>query len=300
MNIDIRKQKETLIESWEAFEKKIEEVNKFVSYQQLSPIDRTYSRISYPLFRGQSNTNWKLTTTLDRSVDHAWQCSAYHENLRIIEKDIASCLSRQWDLEDWSEQNDFLFSYKPQTYEFMTYLRHHEFPSPLLDWTKSPYIAAFFAFKDLTFQRNEFAAIFIYLSDLGYGKASTQGDPCISCLDLPVRSHKRHFLQQCEYTICAQEGKNGLEYGQHEKVFQKNEQKQDILLKLILSYDLQKSFLDRLKTMNISDYVLFNSEESLMHTLAVKYFLKLKFQDQKFIIPEAPISYNSGDMISRL
>jgi hypothetical protein len=33
-------------------------------------------------------------------------------------------------------------------YEYMAYLRHHGFPSPLLDWTRSPYIAAYFAFSN--------------------------------------------------------------------------------------------------------------------------------------------------------
>lgn len=33
------------------------------------------------------------------------------------------------------------------SYGFMTRLRHHGFPSPLLDWPQSPYIAAFFAFN---------------------------------------------------------------------------------------------------------------------------------------------------------
>jgi len=38
----------------------------------------------------------------------------------------------------------------------MTRLRHHGFPSPLLDWPQSPYIAAFFAFNKKGLLKNIF------------------------------------------------------------------------------------------------------------------------------------------------
>ena len=41
---------------------------------------------------------------------------------------------------------DLIMRGEPEIYEFFIYLRHHGYPSPLLDWTASPYVPAFFAF----------------------------------------------------------------------------------------------------------------------------------------------------------
>lgn len=272
----IETEKEITITSWKHFEEVLAEINNFLQQIKRHNLGQVGSEISPPLFRGQSNSLWSLTTTLDRTIpNQAWQCSAYHRSIRSIEKDVASVINKTWDLEEWKEEG-YLFHYLPKTYEFMTYLRHSAFPSPLLDWSKSPYIAAFFAFKDLTVINTSSAAVYIYISDLGRGKGNTGGEPYISPLGPNVRTHKRHFLQQCEYTICVRETENGLHYAKHEDVFQRNESDQDKLIKLILPNKLQCIFLDKLQTRNINDHSLFNNEESLMHTLAVKYFLKLK------------------------
>ena len=58
---------------------------------------------------------------------------------------------------------DLLESF-PEFVECMVYLRQYGFPSPLLDWSKSSYIAAYFAFSD--YQRDaKSVAIFAFLNE---------------------------------------------------------------------------------------------------------------------------------------
>jgi len=157
----------------------------------------------------------------------------------------------------------------------MAYVRHHGFPSPLLDWSQSLYIALFFAFHKASVKKR--VAIYVYVELLGEGKCGRVGAPKICGLGPYISTHKRHFMQQGQYTISIEKSDDDWVYCSHEKYFSTaSAEDQDYLMKLTLPGDIKNQVLNKLQSMNINAFTLFGSEDSLMDMLAFKEILKKK------------------------
>ncbi len=263
------------VKCWAEFKDKVAEIDDMYGTCK-NPALVGHEMKNSILFRGQADYNWSLETTLERYSSSSWTVKRYLELVISCAPQIESetnqswgPMSVEWAMKDIASDAGYYPVRIPYP-RFLIYLRHHGFPSPLLDWTDFPYIAAFFALVEQGKAEN--AAVFVYIG-APYGvRSAWEGEPYITTLPGKVPAHRRHFLQRAKYTVCTQikeELENAHLYMCHENIFQKNSKRQDRLIKIKIPRTVRMDFLRRLDAeMNINDYALFLSEESLMKTLA--------------------------------
>jgi hypothetical protein len=116
-------------------------------------------------------------------------------------------------------------------------------------------------------------SVFAYCEYGAGGKTWSTGDAFITGLGPYVRSHRRHFQQQCEYTVCTVQKDNDVQYACHEAAFVRAESRQDMLWKFTIPTSERRAVLKRLNQYNINAFSLFGSEESLMETVALNEIL---------------------------
>ena len=260
---------EKILISWEDFEDELTGINEETKSLQ----EKEQGHVSYPLFRGVNNSEYHLESTLDR-IQKEMSVSDYQTILEIVHKHVATCTGRKWDL---NEEINYERGFKLPAYGFMAYLRHNGFPSPLIDWTRSPYIAAFFAFRKLHSIANhkEYVSIYVYREYCGtVGKGWLSNEPHVHTLGSTIATDSKHYLQQSEYSFCIKK-KSGDKwvYANHEDITPymiEDTPAQDDLAKYTIPVSEQKKVLKKLDSMNITAYSLFNSEPSLMETLALR------------------------------
>lgn len=256
------------LESWDELENEVAELHDFLKKRKLSSV----GHVSKPLFRGQRSASWKLETTLDRYLDQDISIELYNYYLVSIHSAVESYTGKKWAVEEDPVIDERGFQ-APPNYEFMTYVRHHGFPSPLLDWSQSLYIALFFAFQKAHIDKR--VAVYAYVEYVGDAKVGWGGAPQICELGPYVSTDKRHFMQQGQYTVSVEKQNGRLTYCSHEKYFtSEDEREQDYLIKFTLPGSIKHQVLSRLHSMNINDFTLFGSEESLMDMLAFKEIME--------------------------
>lgn len=261
-------------DTWEDLEERIRKIRA----------DLTKST-HYPptiIFRGHACSTWGLETTLERYGKGAMSFADYYRIISRVRPAIEALTEKTWPLSPYPEIEDLAGDYDSFSlrltasdlpgYEYMAYLRHHGFPSPLLDWTQSLYVAAYFAFRAVPTNKRLLkggkVSIFMWVDP--ENKVSGSDYRTIFHLGPYIRAHRRHGLQQSHYTVCLGFKNDGWYFATHKHETRETHDHENRIRKFNIPTHEYQNVLKSLDEHNLNGFSLFDSEEGLMESLAIR------------------------------
>jgi hypothetical protein len=257
---------ELRLSSWEEF---LERVAGFEDPNR-KPWDEVW-------FRGQSKAAWLLDTTLERRWKKTPAVADYLKLVAEVGAAVETFTGSQFpmpqrqDVEQFCREYDLFGQNLRGLATYLAHLRHGGFPSPLLDWSVSPYVAAYFAFRHARHDGD--VAIYAYREWSGGFKIGSSDGPQIMSLGPLFKTHKRHFRQQSRYTACVQFDDGKWHFQAHDAVFRESDHsKQDSLWKMTIPASERLKVMRFCDLVNLNEFTLFDTEEGLLETQAMRVF----------------------------
>jgi hypothetical protein len=232
------------------------------------------------IYRGQANASWELSTSLERSslveIDHDVEIVLIAEYRKAIRS-----------LPDYS-------GIPETTLEWLSLLQHHGTPTTLIDFTDSPYIAAYFAFQEEVSEKSESVAIWcinrirFYQAALYYLKEDVEiaahgcrqylfsestfeklfgrrDLDCVMPFDL-ANANQRQLIQQSVFVAAMNPEKRFAD-----QLSFLDYQEKPIMTKLTIPSKERKVALRDLMKMNITHATLFPGIDGFARALNLKY-----------------------------
>ncbi len=199
------------LDSWEEFGEVVKQSN--IETEELKKSKQTISCTTQIIYRGQADSRWHLESLLGRKVKKDITVDSYFNVMLKIWNSTASTYKIKWpDLEKeirgLNVNNIYSFPTEEansnQIFSFMVHLRHHGFPSPLIDWTEDLRIAAFFAFENIP-DGAEQVAIYTFRENTGHPQdMSNMLEPTAIEIGHNIPGIERHENQKSHYILCVQ------------------------------------------------------------------------------------------------
>lgn len=264
--------------SWEEFKTENQRLLQF-----LKDLEKTSGfPISSPRYRGHADSNWKLQTTLERATGNNdfpileyfdiaqktfQELSPLHDSIYLSRFDANKSLRDFSSLTNPQLQPNGL-----DILSDLAFLRHHGFPSPLLDWTLSEKIAAFFAFQ--SYSNSEYVSIYVLVEYIHLGKMVSSTKPRIEGIRNDIQAHSRHQKQNSEYTACLINIDSNQYFTSHDSLLANNTKAQDVTLKFNIPAKERTLVLNELRSGGIvmSELMSEKTPQTLLHDISTRYF----------------------------
>lgn len=240
---------------WEEYGQVVKELNENNAARSVNPGDA----LKGLSFRGQSNADWELLTTLERYTGPNMSVIQYNAAVVTMGKLIQSWAT---DMPAFTEEGVRVATptsvqfEAPPNIELAIYLRHHGFPSPYLDWSESPYVAAFFAMNNIQ-KSTEKVSVTVLESprttsgEVGFGLHS---------VGRYIAAGRRHFNQQARYTWCSTVKEGTCYFDSHAN------QTDERLTRIVMPAADVKQALHELRQMNITEFSMLGSTDALIRS----------------------------------
>jgi len=251
-------------------------INSWSSYKNW--IESTIKGGAQYYYRGQRQTSWKLQTSFHR----------YSEKTGISMLDYLDRIIPEVNYYVGATENKPIdISNKIEFGSLLARLQHHGFPTPLLDWTFSPYIAAYFAFKDIDPHKPDARSITIHMFDFNLWAKSFQQPlnlrDSVSFVSAfrPHAKNNPRMIQQMAVTTAT----NISDMGQY-LISRGNDSGNTFLYSATLPTSERKLVMNELNLMGINSMTMFPDFDGICASMKETYFHNIDVKP--FLVPPPP------------
>jgi len=221
-------------------------------------------------YRGQIDCKWILQTSFHRIIERKKISMSLIDYLDRVLPVLGYHIS--------AIRNEIINLDNPTEFgAFLALLRHHRFPTPLLDWTLSPYIAAYFALRDIDDSNPRYDCVKIHVFDFtewrtSYDQPLNLRAPgnFVSIFTPYAKFNPRLISQQCAYTVTNVSNMTSYILQCEKKA------KKDFLHSYELSVKERTQIMRELNLMGINDMTLFPGVDGICNTAQEWFFSKDK------------------------